>query len=105
MTSAASVETNGTVTSNLELHTNLVHSKKIIEIIPVPYVDFVPSVVPFRRFCKPKNILDSLVVPYVEKMYERYQLHSIHRWGDWNSSSKCWWPTAHFHKRSNKYTT
>ena len=25
------------------------HSKKIIEIIPVPYVDFVPSVVPFRR--------------------------------------------------------
>ena len=45
--------------------------KKICEIIPVPYVDFVPSVVPFRRFCKPKNILDSLVVPYVEKMYER----------------------------------
>ena len=60
MTSAASVETNGTVTSNLELHTNLVHSKKIYEIIPVPYVDFVPSVVPFRRFSKPKNILDSL---------------------------------------------
>ena len=47
--------------------TNLVHSKKNCEIIPVPYVDFVPSVVPFRRFCKPKNILDSLVVPYVKK--------------------------------------